>query len=130
MTDQHGIGGLGAGPVNDLCDVPIRRIGVQKADIMARINQRTSEAEKTKRRQVFLRDPAADGRVGRVEKQGFHAPEMPGLPGDAMGRGPIAQHLHGNSDGPDQRPVRLHLICKTAGRGERPADRETGLRFA
>jgi hypothetical protein len=72
MSEQHRVG-LGAHGVGD--DVGERHraeLGVEQAHLVAVVDQRPADREESERRQVIVRDAAADRRVGDVDEDDAH----------------------------------------------------------
>jgi len=72
MTEQHGIGAKSCGLRDDRGDRHRAEFGIEQADVVAVVDQRTADREQAERRQMIVGDPAADGGMGDIDQENAH----------------------------------------------------------
>ena len=72
MADQDRVGAVAKDLSPDRAEGHGVKIGIDEPDVMARVDQRAADAEQAEGRQIFPWNAAADGGMGRVEKDDTH----------------------------------------------------------
>jgi hypothetical protein len=73
MTDQHQIGTVSHHPADDVRNRHRPEFGIDEADGMTIVDQRTSNRKKAERRKMIIGNTAADRGMRRVYQNDLHA---------------------------------------------------------
>jgi len=73
MADQDEVGGCSQGIRHDILDRHRPELGIEETDVMAGVDQRATQRERSQRRQMVVGDTAADGGVRRIDEDDFYA---------------------------------------------------------
>jgi hypothetical protein len=72
MTEQNYIGIPFKSFRNDLTGFPVIVIGIEQANIVSGINQRTGNRQESQRRQMLSRQPASNRLIRNIDEKYFH----------------------------------------------------------